>query len=430
MKEGKMAYQAPKGTKDLLPQDSYKWQYLEELIRRITRKYGFLEARTPIIEHTELFLRGIGDTTDVVQKEMYTFLDKGDRSITLRPEGTAGFARLYNEHALFNEPQPIKMYYLSAPVFRYERPQAGRLREHHQFGVEYYGSSRPSADAEVILLALEILKKAGCSDLKVCINNIGCEECRPKYQNALRAYFSEHIDELCPTCRDRLERNPLRILDCKTPHCRELAQGAPVITDFVCDRCREHFDELKKLLLEAGVYFEVVPTIVRGLDYYTRTVFEIVSDAPGSEGTICGGGRYDHLVEELGGPSVPAIGFGLGMERLLLAIESSGRMISAPEPCSLFIVSIGEKAFSRAFHLCRQLRDEGLFAECDQIGRSAKAQFKYADKIRARYVLTIGENELTGGKAVLRCLENGSERPVDLEARSIMSCLCEEDRDE
>lgn len=414
-----MAYQAPKGTRDVLPQESYKWQYLEEMIRKTAAKYGFLEARTPVIEHTELFLRGIGDTTDVVQKEMYTFEDKGGRSITLRPEGTAGMARLFNEHALFNEPLPIKTYYLSAPVFRYERPQAGRLREHHQFGVEYYGSPRPCADAECILLALDVLRQAGCDELSVCLNNIGCPECRPKYQAALKAYMEQHRDQLCETCKTRLEKNPLRVLDCKCPTCIELGKGAPLITDYVCDDCKAHFEQLCRLLDLEGIDYKVVPTIVRGLDYYTKTVFEVVSNCIGAQGTVCGGGRYDHLVQELGGPDVPAVGFGLGMERLLLLMQQTGKEIPAPTNTDLYIVSIGEECYHPAFHLCQQLRTFGLKCEIDHMGRSTKAQFKYADKIHAKYVLTIGDDERLSGRGKLKCLADGTETPVALAAEDI-----------
>ena len=414
-----MAYQAPKGTKDILPSESYKWQYLEEMIRRTAAKYGFSEARTPIFEHTELFLRGIGDTTDVVQKEMYTFLDKGDRSITLRPEGTAGMARMFLEHALYNEALPIKTYYLSAPVFRYERPQAGRLREHHQFGVEYYGSPNPSADAECILLALDVLRQAGCADLSVCLNNIGCPNCRPKYQEALKSYLEGHKDELCETCKTRFDKNPLRILDCKTPHCIELSKDAPLITDYVCDDCRAHFEKLLKLLDAEHVDYKVVPTIVRGLDYYTKTVFEIVSNSIGAQGTVCGGGRYDGLVSELGGPAIPAVGFGLGMERLLLLMQQLGSEIPAPKPADVYIASIGDDAYVDCFTLCADLRALGVHAESDQMGRSTKAQFKYADKIKARFVLTVGDNERAAGEGKLKRLSDGTEIPVQLTAKDI-----------
>ncbi|MBR0437173.1 MAG: histidine--tRNA ligase, partial [Clostridia bacterium] len=307
-----MAYKAPKGTKDVLPEESYRWQYLERTIRAVVKKYGLLEARTPCIEHTELFLRGVGDTTDIVQKEMYTFTDKGDRSITLKPEGTAGAVRMFVENGLFSEAQPTKMYYLYCPVFRYERPQAGRLREHHQFGVEIFGSPSPAADAEAILIASDIFETLGCSDLTIKLNSIGCPKCRSRYQQALKDYLGGRLDELCETCRSRFETNPLRILDCKVDTCKEIVKDAPHTMDYVCDECRAHMDELMRLLDLAGIRYEIDPMLVRGLDYYTKTVFEIVSGMPGAQGTLCGGGRYDGLIKELGGPDMPAVGFGLG----------------------------------------------------------------------------------------------------------------------
>lgn len=421
-----MALQAPKGTKDVLPGESYRWQYLEAAIRSIAAKYGFLEVRTPVFEHTEVFLRGIGDTTDVVQKEMYTFEDKGGRSVTLKPEGTAGVVRMFIENALFNEPQPVKAYYLSTPVFRYERPQAGRLREHHQFGIELFGSPLPTADAECILLALELFGTLGCTSLTVCLNNIGCPVCRKTYQSALREYLADNYDALCDTCKMRYEKNPLRILDCKTPFCGEIARGAPLITDYVCDDCKAHFGALTGLLDALNVSYRVVPTLVRGLDYYTRTVFEIVSDCIGAQGTVCGGGRYDNLVEQLGGPKTPAVGFGLGMERLLLLLDQLGRTVPALKPCDLYIASIGAEAAKQAFLLAHELRGRGAFVLTDQVGRSAKAQFKYADKLGARNVLTIGDTELADKKANIKRLADGRETPVALDADTVYKAILEE----
>lgn len=421
-----MAVSAPKGTKDVLPEESYRWQALESMIRGIVKKYGFLEARTPVFEHTELFLRGIGDTTDVVQKEMYTFEDKGGRSITLKPEGTAGIARLFIENSLYNEVQPTKIFYLTNPVFRYEKPQAGRLREHHQFGVEFFGAARPSADAECIAVALELLNKIGCTDLTVLLNSIGCPNCRPAYHAALRAYLKENLDELCDTCKVRYEKNPLRVLDCKCESCKKIAAGAPSILDYLCDDCRSHFETLKALLNALNIHYEVSPMLVRGLDYYTKTVFEIVSDKIGAQGTVCGGGRYDGLIEQLGGPQTPAVGFGLGMERLLLLMEQSCLSFEKPNRFDLFLATMGDAAFSCAFSLASELRATGISVELDHVGRSMKAQFKYANKIGATNVLTIGDSELAEQKAKLKQLATGLETPVALTADSIAQAIKEE----
>jgi len=416
-------YRAPKGTKDVLPEQSYQWQYLEALIRGIVKKYGFLEARTPVIEHTELFLRGVGETTDIVQKEMYTFLDKGERSITLKPEGTAGIVRMFVENNLFGETQPTKVYYLNNPVFRYERPQAGRLREHHQFGVEFFGASKPSADAECISVATELLSTLGCEGLTVRLNSIGCPKCRPAYHEALKTYLRGHVDELCETCKVRLEQNPLRVLDCKVESCQKVANAAPVISDYLCDECRDHQSKLIVLLDGMGISYELDPRLVRGLDYYTKTVFEIVSNSIGSQSAVCGGGRYDGLVEEIGGPHVPAVGFGLGMERLLLVLESIGKQIPKPVRYDLYLASMGEKAEEAAFSLAFQLRKAGVSVEIDHIGRSVKAQFKYADKIGARYVLVLGENELAANKGKLKRMSDGQETELALTAEEIHKAL-------
>ena len=355
-----MAYQAPKGTRDVLPSESYRWQYIEQLIRDIAKKYGLLEARTPVIEHTELFLRGVGKTTDIVQKEMYTFLDKGDRSITLKPEGTAGMVRLFVEHNLFGEVQPTKMFYLTNPVFRYENPQAGRLREHHQFGVEMFGAPRPSADAECIAIVIELLNKIGLSGLAVRLNSIGCPECRPKYQEALREYLLTNYDSLCETCKTRYELNPLRILDCKNERCQKLLQNAPVIGDFLCDDCKKHMDELLKRLELMNVRYEITPTLVRGLDYYTKTVFEVFSDRIGSQGAICGGGRYDRMAGSFGREQ-PATGFALGIERVLMALERQGLSV-ATAPQNVYVGWAAGK-LTAAIAETRRLRAHGAQAE-------------------------------------------------------------------
>ncbi len=417
------AYKAPKGTKDVLPQESYRWQYMEEMIRGVVGKYGFLEARTPAFEHTELFLRGVGDTTDIVQKEMYTFEDKGGRSITLKPEGTAGVVRMFVENSLFAETQPTKVFYLDNPVFRYERPQAGRLREHHQFGVEFFGAQDASADAECIAVAVELLTKIGCTELTVKLNSIGCPNCRPAYHEALKAYLKVHYDKLCETCQTRYEQNPLRALDCKTPECAALAASAPNVQDFLCDECRAHLDKLCRLLDGMGIRYCMSPTLVRGLDYYTKTVFEIVSEKIGAQSAVCGGGRYDGLVEQLGGPHVPAVGFGLGMERLLLLLDNAGVAIPKPVRYDLYIASMGGTAAEKAFLLAAALRACGMRVEVDHIGRSLKAQFKYADKIGARYVLTLGENELAAGEGSVKRMADGEETKTALTAEDIFKMI-------
>ena len=417
------AYKAPKGTKDVLPEQSYQWQFLEARIREIVKKYGFLEARTPVFEHTELFLRGVGETTDIVQKEMYTFQDKGDRSVTLKPEGTAGIVRMFVENNLFGETQPTKMFYLYSPTFRYERPQAGRLREHHQFGVEFFGSPKPSADAECIAVATELLGSLGCGGLTVRLNSIGCPKCRPHYHEALKGYLRGHYDALCETCKVRLETNPLRVLDCKVENCQKIANGAPVIGDYLCDECRDHQTLLLKLLDGMGVHYVIDPRLVRGLDYYTKTVFEITSESIGSQSAVCGGGRYDGLVEEIGGPHTPGVGFGLGMERLLLVLENTGYQIEKPVRYDLYIASMGSEAEERAFLLANSLRKAGAKVEIDHIGRSVKAQMKYADKVGARYVLVLGGDELEKGEAKLKRMRDGNETTTALDADSILKLM-------
>ncbi|MBR3295984.1 MAG: histidine--tRNA ligase [Clostridia bacterium] len=419
-----MNVQGPRGTKDITIQDSYKWQYVEDKIRNATREFGYREIRTPIFEHTELFLRGVGETTDVVQKEMYTFEDKGGRSITLRPEGTAGAVRSFIESGIVSGPQPTKMYYLSAPVFRYEAPQAGRLREHHQFGVEVFGANDASIDAEVISLAHTVLKRVGVKDLSLNINSIGCRNCRPAYNRALKDYFNSRKGELCRNCLDRLDRNPLRILDCKEEGCRKVASEAPVILDFLCEECSEHFESLKGYLEAIGIEYSVNPKIVRGLDYYTKTVFEIISNSIGAQGTVCGGGRYDGLVEELGGPSMSGIGFGMGIERLLLVMEASGAEIPQYKGPDLFICTMGAQARKKAFELVYSLREKGISADMDHTIRSMKAQAKFANKLGAAYTLSLGDNEISEGKANLKNMSDGSVTEISLlDADSISSII-------
>lgn len=395
----------PKGTKDVLPFESYKWHYVERIARETADLYCLNEIRTPTFEHTELFLRGVGDTTDIVNKEMYTFLDKGERSITLKPEGTAGVARSFIENGLFNNAMPLKMYYIT-PVFRYENPQKGRLREHHQFGVEVYGGAGADTDAEVIKLAYTVLKKCGLS-VKLYINSMGCPECRKKYNEALKGYFADKLDKLCSTCRERYYKNPLRILDCKEEGCKALCKDAPKIVDYLCDDCSSHFKKLQELLTDCGVAYEINPFIVRGLDYYTKTVFEFVTTALGSQGTVCGGGRYDNLISELGGTPTCGVGFGMGIERLLMLMEAENVVIPMHENVKLYIASMGDEAYKKAFEIASELRDKGVKAEIDHAGRGIKAQFKYADKIRAENVVTLGDNELLTGVAQIKNMADG-----------------------
>ena len=396
----------PKGTKDMLPQDAFKWHYVEARARETAALFGFREIRTPMFEHTELFARGVGETTDIVTKEMYTFLDKGGRSLTLRPEGTAGVARAYIENGLQQQTLPMKAYYL-ASVFRYERPQNGRLREHHQFGVELYGSESPAADAEVIALAHTFLTSVGLRSLSLNINSIGCRECRAKFNAALKEYIGANLGGMCNECRDRFDRNPLRILDCKQEKCRAITAGAPKITDFLCEDCRAHFEELGRRLTALGVPFKVNPSIVRGLDYYTRTVFEFVSEDIGAQGTVCGGGRYDRLVEEVGGKPTPAVGFGLGLERLLMVLENTAMLAAEPECTDLYIASLGERAEGYVPVLAAKLRAEGVKTEYDLMGRGLKAQMKYADKCGARFSAVIGDDELEKGEVSLKNMTTG-----------------------
>jgi len=400
---------APKGTEDLLPQDSYRWQYLEEKFKKVCDNFGYKEIRVPTFEHTELFERGVGDTTDVVEKQMYTFLDKGDRSITLRPEGTASVVRCFLERNLYAETLPLKMWY-NLPCFRYENKQKGRLREFHQFGIEAFGSKGPSIDAEVVTLAITFLKSVGLSDLSVNINSIGCPECRKKYNEILKDYLRPKIDELCDTCKGRFERNPLRILDCKSNICQDLVKDAPRLLDHICDECADHFENFKKALDNVGIDYKVDSGIVRGLDYYTKTVFEIIS----GPFTVCGGGRYDGLVEELGGEPTPAIGFGLGIERLLIRLSELGIEIPEADKPDLYIASLGESAQLVSQKLCYELRKAGISVEIDHMMRGLKPQMKYSNKIGARYTLVIGDSEIETGEIRLKNMETGEQTELKL----------------
>lgn len=403
-----------KGTEDVLPKDSYRWQFVEDVMRRESQVYGFKEIRTPVFEHTELFQRGVGQTTDVVQKEMYTFDTKGGESVTLRPEGTAGAARAVLEHSLENEGLPIKASYFVS-CYRYEKPQAGRLREFHQFGIEEYGTQSPLADAEIICVAQSIFDRLGIKQLRLEINSIGCPVCRAEYHKALKEYFSSYKDELCDTCNSRLEKNPMRILDCKSPICSKIAEGAPKITDYLCDECREHFEQVQRYLDVAGVEYSVNPTIVRGLDYYTKTVFEFVTDFIGAQGTVCGGGRYDGLIEELGGKHLPSLGFAMGIERLLMLMDKQGIEIPKPSSCDLYVATMGDKAKEKAFSLIKSVRDCGLIAETDVVGRGLRPQMKYADKIGAKFSLVLGDNEIEQNKAEVKNMMTGEKLTLALD---------------
>ena len=403
-----------KGTEDVLPRQSYRWQFIENIMREESRAYGFKELRTPVFEHTELFARGVGQTTDVVQKEMYTFDTKGGESVTLRPEGTAGAARAMLEHSLDNEGLPVKASYFVS-CYRYEKPQAGRLREFHQFGIEEFGTQSPVADAEIICLAQSVLDRLGLDQIHLELNSIGCPECRAKYNRALRDYFSQYKDKLCGTCLTRLEKNPMRLLDCKSPEDQAIAKDAPVITDYLCEDCENHFTEVKKYLDAAGVTYHINPKIVRGLDYYTKTVFEFITDCIGAQGTVCGGGRYDGLIEELGGKHTPSLGFAMGLERLLMVMDAQGIELPNNDSCALYIATMGDEAKIKAFELLRRVRESGLTAETDVVGRGLRAQMKYADKIGAKYSMVLGDNEIAENKAKVKNMDSGEQTELALD---------------
>ncbi len=418
-------YSAPRGTADVLPAQSGRWQYIENKLRAVCARYGYGEIRLPTFEHTEVFARGVGDTTDVVNKEMYTFVDRGERSITLRPEGTANTVRAALEHGLLAGTLPVRCYYLMS-CFRYEKPQAGRLREYHTLGIEQLGSAQPDADVEVILAASAMLRECGVSGVRLELNSIGCPKCRAAYREALHDYFAAHTDRLCETCRDRLERNPMRILDCKSEVCSDIAKDAPVILDYLCDECREHFAAVKTGLGDCGVEFTVNPRIVRGLDYYTRTVFEFIHSGAVAQGTVLGGGRYDGLVETLGGKPTPAIGFGMGLERLLSVMEAEGVAFPADAVPDLFVCYVGDDARRRTALVCEQLRRLGVRAEYDITGRSLKAQFKYADRTGARYSAVVGDDEMNSGSVTLKSMDGSGESNCPLSAEQIKSRIYKE----
>ena len=405
---------APKGTKDLLPEQAYKWHYLEAKFKELCERYGFKEIRTPMFEYTELFRRGVGDTTDIVQKEMYTFEDLGGRSISLKPEGTASAVRSFVEHKLFANVQPTKMYYVT-PCFRYEKPQAGRLREFHQFGLEIFGTEDMLADAEVISFANDFLTGLGIKNIELAINSVGCKKCRADYRDALREYYRPHYNDLCGTCKERFEKNPMRLLDCKSPQDHELAKNAPSILDYLCEDCAGAFRDLKANLDSLGIEYTIDPSIVRGLDYYTKTAFEFVSTGIGAQSTVCGGGRYDDLIEEIGGPSVPGVGFGLGIERLLILMEENGSVIPEPERTDVFIAVMGDRAKAAGLGILKELRDSGIKAEMDLLARNLKGQLKYAAKLDSRFSVIIGDNELDKAMVQLKDMELHDQKEIPIE---------------
>ena len=408
-----MLTNAPRGTKDILPDTVGDWNYVEGEIRELCRRFGYSEIRTPIFEHTELFQRGIGEGTDVVDKEMYTFTDRGERSITLRPENTASAVRAYLQNKLYAQSNLVKLFYIGS-MFRYDRPQAGRMREFHQFGVEALGEANPAVDAEVILLAMNLLEGLGLKDLELSINSVGCPKCRSKYRTMLQDFFRDKLEDLCEDCRSRFERSPLRILDCKKDSDKPYMADAPKITDCLCEECAEHFAKLKELLTSAGISFTHDPRLVRGLDYYTKTAFEIKYPPLGAQSAVAGGGRYDGLIEEMGGNPTPAVGFATGLERLLLALESQNLLPEKNRSVDAYVVALGEAAQAEGFKLLNSLRQQGLSAAMDFAGRSMKAQMKQANKLGAKYSVILGEDEIVEGVVMLRSMEDSSQAKVPM----------------
>lgn len=408
-----MLTNAPRGTKDILPDTVGDWNYVEGEIRELCRRFGYSEIRTPIFEHTELFQRGIGEGTDVVDKEMYTFTDRGERSITLRPENTASAVRAYLQNKLYAQSNLVKLFYIGS-MFRYDRPQAGRMREFHQFGVEALGEANPAVDAEVILLAMNLLEGLGLKDLELSINSVGCPKCRSKYRTMLQDFFRDKLEDLCEDCRSRFERSPLRILDCKKDSDKPYMADAPKITDCLCEECADHFAKLKELLTSAGISFTHDPRLVRGLDYYTKTAFEIKYPPLGAQSAVAGGGRYDGLIEEMGGNPTPAVGFATGLERLLLALESQNLLPEKNRSVDAYVVALGEAAQAEGFKLLNSLRQQGLSAAMDFAGRSMKAQMKQANKLGAKYSVILGEYEIAEGVVMLRSMEDSSQAKVPM----------------
>ena len=409
-----MLSKAPRGTKDITPKDVYKWHYVEKKFREICALYGYEEIRTPIFEHTEVFARSVGDTTDVVQKEMYSFTDRGDRQLSLKPEGTAGVIRSFIENKMYADTQPTKLYYIT-PCFRYERPQAGRQRQFHQFGIEVLGSDGPSVDAEVISLAVQFFNEMGLKNLSVNINSVGCPTCREEYNRKLKEYLDKKVDVLCETCLERKDKNPMRVIDCKNPHCKENLQDIPFMIDHLCEDCKDHFDKLQTYLKEMDINYVVDKTIVRGLDYYKKTAFEIISNDIGSQSTVCGGGRYDGLVEMLGGPKgISGIGFALGAERLLLTLENNNIEIENPKSTDIYIATIGDADKTKSFKLIKDLRTNHISADNDHLDKSLKAQFKYSDKLNAKYTVVIGDDELANDTATLKNMKTSEQTTIKL----------------
>ena len=404
----------PRGTKDILPDTVGQWIYVEKVVHDICDLYGYKEIRTPIFEHTELFLRGIGEATDVVDKEMYTFTDRGDRSITLRPENTAAAVRAYLEHKLYADTALNKLFYIGS-MFRYDRPQAGRYREFHQFGVEALGSNNPAVDAEIIMLATQFLNTLGLKELELSLNSVGCPNCRPVYRKKLQDFFKDKLEGLCEDCRLRYERNPMRILDCKHQKCKQLSAGAPNITDCLCDECNDHFKKVQSYLVSAGITFNMDPRLVRGLDYYTRTAFEIKYIPLGAQSAVAGGGRYDGLIEELGGDSTPAVGFAIGLERVLLALEKQNILLLEEQMTDVFVVALGEAAQVPAFKLLCTFREKRLKANMDYSGRSMKAQMKQANKFKAKYAIIVGDDEVKTGTVVFKNMKNSEQEKIKIE---------------
>ena len=409
-----MELRALKGTKDIFGEEMRKWLDVEEIIRGLCEEFGFNQIRTPMFEYTDLFARGVGETTDIVNKEMYSFLDKGENRITLKPESTAAVVRAFLEHSMYADTQPTKLYYIS-PTFRYERPQAGRQRQFHQFGVELFGTDSATADAEVIAIGYTLLKRLGIKKVELHINSLGGPECRKKYNETLKAFLQSKKEHLCPLCQERMDKNPLRVLDCKNPVCQEHLQEAPTVLSTLGEACKEHFNQLQELLKAMDIPFIVDPSIVRGLDYYTKTVFEFISNDIGAQGTVCGGGRYDRLVDEIGGKHVPAVGFGAGMERLIIVRDAEKNAPLLPATRDIFIGYRGEAAMMEAFKLVHELRQEGISAESDHLQRSIKAQMKYANKINARYSMIIGESELEERSVKLKEMESGDEVTIPID---------------
>ena len=417
-----MKMNLPKGTKDILPGDIHLWHHMESMFSQVCASFGYREIRTPVFEHTDVFQRGVGDTTDIVQKEMYTFDDKGGRSLTLRPEGTAGVIRSYIEQGMSSLPSPVRLFY-NISAYRYENVQKGRYREFHQFGVEAIGSSSPQIDGEVVSLLVLFFDKIGIQQPKLCVNSIGCPQCRPAYQEKLKDYYREHVSKMCRDCAGRFEKNPLRILDCKETFCHSLVDSAPRMIDHICVDCREHFSGFTGYLDDIGLSYEIDPWIVRGLDYYTRTVFEFVSENVGTQGTICGGGRYDGLAEDLGGAKAPGIGFAMGVERLIMEVTAQKGAEPAPPDTTLYIITPEESSRSEAIRLAYDLRKRGISCQTDVMNRSFKAQMKHAGKIGVPYIIVLGQEELSSDTAKLKKMDDGSLCEISLSDRDRLASL-------